>query len=617
MWPLKLKRWQRSNPATANQTRGPIVGHRRRVLIAVVSVVPAAIAVPILMNIWAPTWAVVSWLGLYLAVSMAAMLTLWFRPVAIVDVLWASGVGTCFALLPISAVVFDDGTESFWIATATVMAHVAMQIVSIPLNDGDWRFGLILTLSAVVVTGAIRFDVLVACLLVPIAWALIHNAQTLRVLKTSLEAEMGRALHAASHDQLTGLLDRRGLSAMLDQAPDSHRTVLMIDVNGFKFINDTYGYEAGDEVLRHLAKALVTRLSDDWAISRRGGDEFVAVSDGRPGVPQELLEPVACLVTRGGVLSRVDVRLSLGLAHAGSETSIDELISQAGYALRQAKREGGGIARFGDELADRFSRATEISLAADQGRSADQLVAVAQPVVTKFGTTVGSELLVRWLRPDGTMEVPADFLPLIAENGLMPMLNDSMLGKAVEFAARFRDLVDGPYVAVNITTSHLADRDFVDRVATLIDEHAVDPRRLMIEITESEALNDVLGWELTLRRLAKMGVRLAIDDFGAGYSSIERMNQLPMTDLKFDRSFNQTLTTPLGAVLEGVVTYAAQAGVTVIAEGIETEAELQKMASIGVDYFQGNLFAEPAPLDQVALRIFAEHRGDMDQPAEK
>ncbi len=592
---------------------GTFLTPRERAHAAAVAVIPALIGMPWLISIWMPTYAVVTWMILYALTSVVGI------GGALVgasrhEAIWSSSVGVLFGALPISAVIWGSDLASFWIATGLVLLFVCSEIAVLPfVRIGEWRVGVAASFAMLIGAGFFVLPLIPALVLIPVAINILITANGMRTMKDSLEversiarAETKRAQDLALHDELTGLLNRRGVTAQLQSLEGQSSTVVMFDVKNFKSVNDTFGYAAGDQVLTQVAAALRTRFADDWVLGRQGGDEFLAILPGRSAISEEISQDVLCDLRLYGAENRLSVALSAGVMFNEGKTSSDRIVSQVAYAMQASKRAGTRLSRFDGDLEIRFDRMLEVSAGAQNSLNSAAFDAAAQAVVDVDGDIVGFELLARWRRPDGTVVPPLEFLPLLAENGLMPMLNESMLEKGVEFAARFNSRPVAPFIAVNIGASNLASEGLVAFIGELLDRYRVEPTRLMIEITESEVLGDPTIWEASARQLEMLGVKLAIDDFGSGYSSIERMNQLPISHLKFDRSLNTAITGPLGEIIRGVARFAAQTGIGIIAEGIETIDEFQSMKAIGIKNFQGYWFSRPCSLDDAEKLLISQ-----------
>jgi len=575
-----------------------------RIRASLVGLCVVFLAVPPILRIWAPAWFIWAWLVTY-AAGMALFIFMRLRSSSPrIEYAWAVVTSSLFGLIPLSTIWFDAPAEGKWAAGATAAFAIANEIASrTNVAFGDWRLPplittLALSVAALVEVGwGVGIGVFLACFM------LIHNAEGVR-------AEEEEIRYERSHDELTGLLNRRGLVDELIAMRQGRLTIAMVDADRFKMINDTYGYLAGDAMLIAMGDALRKRLGPEWSLARQGGDEFVAVAPGWIDVPDNLVESVRCsLPYRSGDIE-IMVDLSAGVAYSSDAMEPDHLMSRAGFALRVAKR-GGGISRFESRVEEHFRQALEIGKSDEL--AADALFGVAQPIVAEDAEIVGFELLARWRGSDDVVMAPDAFLPMLAENGLMPQLNDRMLETGIRFASRFNNRPAAPFVSVNVTASHLASPTLVPLVRSLLEQHRVSPERLMIEITESEGLEALARWRQTARTLVGMGVMLAIDDFGSGYSSIERMNLLPITHLKFDKSFTTTVDGPFGNVARGIAEFASATGLGVIAEGIETLDEFESMRRIGVQFFQGFGFGTPVALDEAERSLIARSEGPQNR----
>ena len=573
---------------------------------AVRGIVPAAIAIPLILRVWSPTWFVVGWLVMYLVAS-ALFASLALRDATSrVEQGWSTSIALLFCAVPISAVGWSNEPEHFWAATTVGVIFIAFEMSALPfLRIEEWRVGVTLVGLTITVCGLFAINPIVALCLAPVLFAMIHASDRIRKLKLELEERLAEARHTVGHDPLTGVLNRRGLAVALSELDENEITVALVDVDRFKLINDTHGHQVGDQVLIALAKELQRRFGPDFQLARLGGDEFVAVAPGSVSLSESAAAPIEMTTEVHQQELRVECGLSIGVSQGRNIDGAERLLSQAGFAMREAKRSGGAVAYFGSELSDRLDRTVQVAAIAGGGADVGYFVPVAQTIVAN-DKIVGCELLVRWRRPDGALLLPAQFLPMAAEAGLMASINDQMLDHAVRFASRFNNRPDAPFVSVNISAPHLGESGFCARVERLLAEHRVPAERLMIEITETEQLGGYEGWEQSAARLRTVGVNLAMDDFGTGYSSMERLQHLPITHLKFDRSLVQTVSGPFGQIVRGVAGFAKAVNIGVIAEGIETLDELESMRALDVTMVQGYLFHRPEPLDAVEVRIIED-----------
>lgn len=413
--------------------------------------------------------------------------------------------------------------------------------------------------------------------------------------------ELDHTERLASSDPLTASLNRRGLAASLGALKDRPVSVLMFDVVRFGTINGSLGYSAGDEVLVQVALRLQERLGDQWMFGRWGGDEFVAIADGAPEIADSVIERIACVLPLGGQIG-VSLRAGVLRAPAGLET--DDVMRRASYALDEAKRSTAAVVEFDVSLASRYARDRELAAQLDGSLPADRILPVGQKLFAD-GRVVGVELLARWQQDDGSIEPPSAFLPVLIENGLMPALDSHMIEAAIEFGLRFNATVR-PWISVNVSAPSLAAEGFVAHVEDLLLRYGANPADLVIEITETEQTPDPDQWFEGARKIRDLGVGLAVDDLGSGYSSIDRMGRLPITHVKFDQSMVSAADGPIGGVMQSVVDYAHQTSIITVAEGIETERQHESMREFGIDVMQGFLFSRPERLDVIAAALLRE-----------
>lgn len=602
------------------------VDRRQRTINGLVNASLAVATVPAVMSLWAPTTWLVAWAICYFAVTAFGVgnpLKLAYNSV---DQIWAVAVGVVIALVPISGAIWSDAESTRWQVGLIVAIYISVEAALLPhLGLHEWRIGPVIAIAAMAVSLLVTMDfgwmdILINSGLVLAMLAMIEGGSQAFARNMALvdkqkqaEAESAHARYLAEHDSLTQVLNRRGITAEIDAASEGPATFVMFDANRFKSINDTIGHSIGDAVLVQMATVLARRLGSGWRVGRLGGDEFVAVARASLPVPRQIADPIACEASGEAYVHRIEVGLSAGVLRTDKPTTADAALAQAGFAMRSAKRDGGGLALFDGDLRQRWERGLEVGGAVTGDEAENRIIAYGQMIV-RDGHGVGCELLARWLRPSGEIRGPGEFLPLLLDKGMMTELNRRMIGEGVRFAARFRKWSDPPFVSVNVSAPHLATPDLVSDVIDLLAEHQVRPDRLMIEITESERL-ETIDWETTVRELREIGVLLAIDDLGAGYSSIERMASLPITHLKFDTSFAERVRTPFGQVLKGIVRFARETGVGVVAEGIETPDLARAMTEIGVDTLQGFLYSRPAPLDALEQTMIEHAAPSAGRPA--
>jgi diguanylate cyclase (GGDEF)-like protein len=423
--------------------------------------------------------------------------------------------------------------------------------------------------------------------------------------------------HQALHDALTGLpnrtlfLDRTRQA--VDMAARSHvwPAVLYIDLDGFKPVNDTFGHEAGDQLLRTVANRIRGCLRPADTAARLGGDEFAVLLNG----PIDE-QGVARVMAR--IRSQLDVPVDLGdgrIATVGmsvgvalGEQGIDDaeaLIRQADIAMYAAKRGGGNDyllyePGMGDPKTSR--KDAEAELAA--GIRAGQMRVVYQPLMDmRTGRPIGAEALVRWQHPSG-LRTPDQFIGLAEDTGLITELGVFVLRDACHQAARWVSAISDDtelLVTVNLSARQLADPQIAQEVSAALAEAGLEPRRLVLEITETVLMQDRDAAASTLWQLKALGVRIAIDDFGTGYSSLAYLRRFPIDMLKVAREFVDGLGRDANddAITRAIVDLAGTLGLRTIAEGIETTQQSEHVAALGCDLAQGYLYSRPVDADIV------------------
>jgi diguanylate cyclase (GGDEF)-like protein/PAS domain S-box-containing protein len=409
-------------------------------------------------------------------------------------------------------------------------------------------------------------------------------------------------------DPVTGLPNRLIFRERLETAARAGRDfgLLLVNLDRFRAVNDTFGLHAGDELLARAAQKLELAASAADIVANLGADEFAVLADAGSAV--RLAERVAAAFrdpfTVGG--EKLYAQASIGLAMRGPEHgSGEEVLRDAQLALRRAKDEGG--ARI--ELSDPKSQADalrRLGLERDLRRALDEgeITAWFQPVVRlEDGAVVGFEALARWLKPDGAMVSPAEFIPIAEETGLIAALDARVLGLACAEAARWPD-ADGkpPYVAVNVSAKKFGDPGLLDLVDRVLAETGLDPRRLKLEITEGTIMRDPAAAERGVNELAFRQVGLAIDDFGTGYSSLAYLHRFRADTLKIDRSFVGALDkSDSGLVIvRAIIGLAQSLKMRIVAEGIETPQQHRILQELGCAFGQGFLFSRPVPIAAVA-----------------
>ena len=422
------------------------------------------------------------------------------------------------------------------------------------------------------------------------------------------DERLGRAQldHLAAHDPTTGAPTRAVLLTHLKAALDEGAgttALLCADVDGLSAVNESVSYAAGDQVLATIADR-VAGVVGDWDLVGRGsGDELLVLLPrlSEPADADRLADDLRAAVREpieiDGHLLTMSVSIGIATAGPGSDRDPEQLLRDAGIAMTQAKDYGGDQAAYVDpELSEQASRRLHLEREIREGLASGQFHAWLQPIVSLTSSEVhGFEALVRWIRDDGTIVAPFDFLPLAERTGLIVDLDEAVLHRTLSVVDR---LPEGTTVAVNLAATSLRRQGLPELVLGALEQHGVDPRRLHLEVTETALLEDVSTVRSTMTRIAESGVLWYVDDFGTGYSSISHLRDLPIAGLKLDRSFTfgvaegdrrcSELSVALVGLAEGL-------GLDGVAEGVETEAVARTLAAHGWPHGQGWLFGRPAP----------------------
>lgn len=440
---------------------------------------------------------------------------------------------------------------------------------------------------------------------------LVGGLQALnRDLEAKVEERTQALLDAARSDSLTSLPNRRGLFTWMKAELDAARTdeeaaVLFLDLDHFKQINDALGHAAGDRALTTAVERLSALLPPDAILARWGGDEFVCVLAHRRDAAEDAAKLGARMieaVTQPFEIDRqaVSLGLSVGTSLFPSQASSHkDLILAADLAVAEAKRTGRGkVVSYAETYSLTQKRRYDISRSLLEAVGTDQFQLHYQPIVERrSGEPYGYEALARWHHPRLGEVGPDEFIPIAEETGSILALGDWAIRTACQEAASWACGASAPSVAVNVSVRQLGEEGFALRVAQILTQTGLAPRRLELEVTETVFADERMkAARDNLESLRALGVALSIDDFGTGYSSLSRLLSLPVSTIKIDRSFVAELAGNGATVIESTLLIARRMGIKVIAEGIETPQQVQALADLGVDLFQGYYFGRPAPM---------------------
>jgi diguanylate cyclase (GGDEF)-like protein/PAS domain S-box-containing protein len=439
-----------------------------------------------------------------------------------------------------------------------------------------------------------------------------------------------RLVHQAFHDPLTGLPNRASFTTHLEHAllaagrSFATVTVLFLDLDDFKYVNDTLGHEAGDQLLVSVAERLRGLISPSDIVARLGGDEFTVLlgdstRDAGDGIAfaRRIADAIALPFEIGG--RSVYITASIGIAHGeGGEARPLELLRDADVAMYQAKRIGKGTIRVFDPS---LSALVEARLVMEQElrRAVDQseFVVAYQPIISvQTGMPVMMEALIRWNHPRWGVVAPADFVPLAEEVGLILPIGKWVLEQACRQAELWRrnvPLQPPAIVSVNLSPRQFEHADLLKDIKTALDETGLPPEQLQLEITEGVLVADSAHAIQILQQLRALGVRLALDDFGTGYSSLSQLKQLPVDVVKVDRSFIHGLgsDSKTWMIVQAIVSMCRMMEIDVAAEGVETPLQRTQLRRLHFALAQGHLYAEPMRAEE-ATRFLAAAGGAAD-----
>jgi diguanylate cyclase (GGDEF)-like protein/PAS domain S-box-containing protein len=434
---------------------------------------------------------------------------------------------------------------------------------------------------------------------------------------TMLRRAAEALVHEARHDPLTGLANRLMFLERLDRALARSRRsgralgVVFIDLDDFKEVNDTRGHDAGDLLLTSLTQRLNETVRDGDTLARLGGDEFVVLCEDLEdeaeaiAIAHRFADAVLEPVTIGGYEHSISISAGVVMVSDARGATADGVLHDADAAMYAAKASGKGrVAVFDKRMRERLSERSALESALRGALLRRELKLHFQPTIgLDHGRVTGAEALLRWEHPVRGMLTPAEFLGVAESTGLIGEIGEWVIGEACRQAVAWRDQhgAAGPVpVSVNVSAHELTRSDLAATVRRALEETGLPPSLLEIEVTESTLLLDVGATRRELGRLKQLGVKLVVDDFGTGYSSLPGLRRLAVDRLKLDRSIVQTVASEDdgGAFVTAVVGIAGAIDAVVIAEGVETREQADRMRDFGCDQAQGYAFARPVPADE-------------------
>jgi diguanylate cyclase (GGDEF)-like protein len=415
------------------------------------------------------------------------------------------------------------------------------------------------------------------------------------------------AYRLSQTDDLTGLPNRRAVLARIESSIErgTPMSLLLLDLDSFKEVNDTLGHAAGDTVLQLLGRRLRSALPPDVLVARLGGDEFaVAVPDGREDAVLRTADEIRTLVSRPVVVQghTFVTATSIGIAIRGDTTTASDVLRHADIAMYQAKANRSGALAYDPERDEfttaRLKTAELLRRAIPDG----QLLMWYQPQVDAVTNDVtGIEALVRWQHPELGLLAPFHFLPVARQTGLMPALTEAILDLVLTDAARWQSRGISPRVSFNVAPPELLSDSLMEHLMRRIDSVSLPPGSLVLEVTEDSFIADPARARAMLDRIREHDVQVAIDDYGTGFSSLSYLRDLPVHELKLDRSFVSAIQSdPRSRIIVASTAQMARGlGLRTVAEGVEDQAIATRVRALGVDVLQGYHIARPMPADDI------------------
>jgi diguanylate cyclase (GGDEF)-like protein len=464
----------------------------------------------------------------------------------------------------------------------------------------------------------------------PLLWAAIHGAFVLAAAAVSLTTWRMAEQHHDLHDQLTRLpnrtlfVDRASQALAAGSRTRVASACLFMDLDGFKTINDSRGHASGDEILQQVAARVVASVRPGDTVARLGGDEFVVLL---PSVTSSA-SAVAVALRIQGLLNEplevggqsITIRASIGIALSDPADSAETLIRNADVAMYVAKsRAVGGSVVFEPGMQDRLLDREHMREDLEEAVERRDIGLVYQPIVdATTHAMVGAEALARWHHPKRGSVAPCDFIAVAEDSDLIVRLGQHLLDRACRDLALWlmTGLVDNAFrLSINVSPRQLRDPDLPLILSSTMARHGIDPRRLVLELTETALIEDSIAIDARLAAIRALGVSLALDDFGTGYSSLAHLGRFSIDSIKIDRSFVAGLLGDDGraSLVGAIASMGSRLGIQTVAEGVETADQAEQVRLIGCDWAQGYHFSRP--LEAAAFETYARNQPRIDAVA--
>ena len=430
-------------------------------------------------------------------------------------------------------------------------------------------------------------------------------AAELQESKEKLQIQNTKLAYDVYHDSLTGLNNRLFFWDNLTQAlkvaerNNSALTVMLFDLDRFKEVNDTYGHDAGDMLLRLISQRLISMSLPADLLYRLGGDEFAFLSsDLAENDAVTLAQKICDCINQPYTIYNtiINITTCVGIVNSETERRSDYLYKFADLALYEAKNEGAGkIKVFRQRMLDKLQEARTLEHDMALALVNKEFVVYYQPIVDSYSREIYSyEALIRWVHPRKGPLSPDSFIPVAEKTGMINEMGRSVLEMACREAASWAVPVK---ISVNVSPVQLSNKAFAEIVLSILKETGLPAERLELEVTESSLFTESSTPMNTLNKLRALGVKISIDDFGTGYSSLSRLSQLDFDKIKIDKSFVHSISTKEDAlnIIKLITGMAKSLNMKTVAEGVETQEHLEKLQALGCDFAQGYLFSKPQP----------------------
>ena len=514
-------------------------------------------------------------------------------------------------------VVPDYSAERRFQPTRILREHGVSAGMSVVIGARNRAFGVLAAHSAT----ARRFE--------PYEADFLHAVANVLAGAYAHEQAEQRIRHQALHDPLTGLPNRTLILERLQhfferaRRSDAKGGLLFVDLDDFKLVNDRFGHDCGDTLLRAVGERLTGVVRGSDTVARVGGDEFLVLCEDLVedhdalALAERLLDCLEAPFTLAGRQQRVTASVGLAVS-PGHHGDADALIRDADAAMYRAKELGGGRCEVFDEVMRDWSRRSrEAETDLRRGLDAGEFFNVYQPIVSALdGAILGFEALVRWQHPIHGVVPPAGFIPAAEQSGLIVELGETVLRRACADAVAWHSPSGDPIrVSVNVSPAQLSHAGLVGAVTSALEASGLEAERLSLELTESALIEDADSALRVLSELKALGVHLELDDFGTGYSSLTYARRFPIDALKIDRSFVDGLESSRedSAIVAAVISMGRALGLNVVAEGVETEEQIRQLRIMGCRLAQGYLFSRPVAVDGVAELLSNLNAGEPSQ----